>query len=481
MTNTTRRHVLKYTGLTVAVGGILSTRPATADSGSNGASAVGWSSIRGNAGNTAYVPDESGPDASAAVAWEYDHGGPVAVVDGIVFLTVDGAIHALDADSGELLGETNDIGAGGTPAVVDGTLYVGGDRLTAIDIGNDEVGWEIDLEPDDAVPSPTVVEGTVFVVADGTLYAIEADDGDEAWTFEPDDGSLIEQPVAAGDGAVFTTDGETLYATEIDDGSERWTNDHGEYRAQLIVATNRAVSTQAGGDDLVAVYETDTGELNWGKSGSAVGLATSEHVYMAAEDGIVGYHHETGEEHWRSTIEDATFGMPVGAGPTVYVGIDDSSEGTGVAAFDVVEDDLEWVVETESRPTDLAFADGTVFASDDGLLAIRSGGGENGVDDPDEDDGEANESDDGDDAESVDDENGADDDDETDDGETETDEGDGESDEDDDVVFGTELDDGTDEQDDGMPGFTTGAGVVSGALTLEWLRRRADGLDDPVE
>ncbi|MFP8957774.1 PQQ-binding-like beta-propeller repeat protein [Natrialbaceae archaeon A-CW3] len=469
--------MLRYTGLTVAIGGMLSTRPATADGSSDGASATGWSSVRGNAGNTAYVPDERGPDASAAVAWEYDHGGPVAVVGGSVFLTVDGAIHALDADSGELLGETDDIGAAGAPAVVDGTLYVGGDQLTAIDIGEDGVDWELDLDPDDVVPSPTVVEGTVFVVADGTLYAIEADDGDEAWSFEPDDGSMIEQPVAAGGGAVFTTDGETLYATEIDDGSERWTSDHGEYREQIVVATDSAVSTQAGGDDLVAVYETATGELNWGKSGSAVGLATSEHVYTSAEDGIVGYHHETGEEHWQSTIEDATFGLPIGAGASVYVGIGDSSDGTGVAAFDVVEDELEWVVQTESQPTDLAFADGTVYASDDGLLAIRSEGGENGTDDTGEDGDEANDSDDGDEEGSGDDQ---------DDEDAETD-GDGEGD-DEDVVFGDDQDDevddqddGSDEHDDGMPGFTTGTGVVGGALTLEWLRRRAGGADDAAE
>ncbi|TYL39799.1 hypothetical protein CV102_05815 [Natronococcus pandeyae] len=475
-----RREVLKYAGLAVAAGGVLSTSTVTADEdGTDGLR--GWSSLRGNAGNTGYVSGESGPDGSAAVAWEYDHGGPVAVVDGIVFLAVDGSIHALDADDGELLGETDDVGAAGAPVVVDDTIYVGGDQLTAIDLGSGEVDWAIDLEPEDAVPSPTVVDGTVFVVADGTLYAFEGDDGDEAWQFEPDDEALIEQPVAAAGGAVFTTNGETLYATEIDDGSERWTNDHGEYRKQTIVATDRAVSLQAGGEDLVAVYETETGDLNWAKDGSVVGLATSDHVYTLAEDDIVGYYRDSGDEFWQPSIDDATFGQPVGAGPTLYVGIDGSSDGTGLAAFDVVDDELEWVVETETRPEDLAFADETIYASDDGLVAIRSAEDEGGADDEDEEPGEDGETGD---------EEPADQDEETGDEEEPADQDDGEEpgDEDDEEDDDTDdendvlSDDGQDDQDDhddqdgqdddGMPGFTTGAGVAGGAVALEWLRRK---------
>ncbi|MFC4436209.1 MULTISPECIES: outer membrane protein assembly factor BamB family protein [Natrialbaceae] len=463
-----RREVLKYAGL-AAAGGVLAASTATAaENGSDGPSA--WTSLRGNAGNTGYVSGESGPDESATVTWEYDHGGPVAVVDGNVFLTVDGAIHALDAEDGELVGETDDVGAAGAPAVVDDTVYVGGDRLTAIDLGDGEVDWDVDLEPEDAVPSPIVVDDTVFVVADGTLYALEADGGDEAWRFEPDGEGLIERTVAAAGGAVFTTDGETLYAHEIDDGSERWTNGHGEYREQTVVATDRAVSVQAGGDDRVAVYETETGDLSWARDGAVVGLATSDHVYTLAEDDIVGYYRDSGDEFWQPSIEGATFGRPVGVGPTLYVGISDSSEGTGVAAFDVVTDELEWVVETETGPEDLAFADGTIYASDDGLVAIRSAGDEGGTGDEDEETGEDDETDE---------EEPAD----------EDDEGGDDADESDDVLSDDEQDeqdeqdgqDGQDGQDDGMPGFTTGASVAGGALTLEWLRRKAGVADEAEE
>lgn len=37
-----------------------------------------------------------------------------------------------------------------------------------------------------------------------------------------------------------------------------------------------------------------------------------------------------------------------------------------------------------------------------------------------------------------------------------------------------------DDDTDGSPGFTAGAGLLGGALDLEWLRRRDDA-DEPAE
>ena len=38
---------------------------------------------------------------------------------------------------------------------------------------------------------------------------------------------------------------------------------------------------------------------------------------------------------------------------------------------------------------------------------------------------------------------------------------------------------GRPDEDDSMPGFTVGVGVIGVAVTLEWLRRKADA-NDPV-
>jgi outer membrane protein assembly factor BamB len=498
-----RRKVLKYAGLAVAAGGVVPASAAAAadDDGSSGpsANARGWESFRGNSGNAGYAPDEDGPDERAAIDWEYDDGtGPIAVVDDVIYLAMDGAIHAIDGDDGDLLGETDDVGAAGCPAVVDDTLYVGGEGVTALDVEGGEVDWRVEFESDE-VPSPTVVDGTVFVVVDGTLYALETDDGSEVWQFDPDGRSLIGQTVTVADGAVFTTDGQTLYAHEIDDGSERWANSDGQFRRQVIVATDDIVSIQAGGVDEVAVYGTESGDLRWLGDGYVSGLATDDYVYTLVQGDIVGYDRETGDEVQRPALDSATYSAPVTDGDTVYVGVDNSSEGAGVGAFDIDSGELEWLVETDTHPQHLAITDGTLYADVGGLVAIRSEGtsgndeSEDADDDSDEpfDGDEVNESEDADETaddnettveydESEEDEaSDAGDELQEDDVAADDDESENEDEDEADHLGGT---DDSGEDDEGeteeMPGFTAGAGIAGGALALEWLRRQggvADG------
>ncbi|MFU8869295.1 MAG: PQQ-binding-like beta-propeller repeat protein [Natronococcus sp.] len=422
-------------------------------------SVQGWASRRGNPGNTGYAPGASGPDDPAVIEWRHDDAnGPVAVVDGVVYQTVDGAVYAFDADNGARNGESPDVGAGGAPTVADGRIYVGGERLAVLDDDLEEIEWTVGFEGD--VPEPIVADGSVFVVVDGTLYAIDADGGDERWRFESDDGKLQDQPVTVADGAVFATDGRTLYALETDDGTERWANDDGGYRRQVVVATDDAVSVQAGGLDEIAVYETGSGDLRWVGEGYASALATDDRVYALTGADIVGYDRESGDERWRPGLESATYGPPIADGEKLYVGIESSNNGTGIVAFDLEDGTLEWSIETDAQPTDLAIADNTLFAVADGLLAIRAESAFDDVDANETDGDNVTQPENGNDTfEAQDPDVGDDsDDNETDDDETEAA----------DEVLGD--DDGGDE---GMPGFTTGAGIAGGAVALEWLRRNA--------
>ncbi|AHG01004.1 hypothetical protein HALLA_12830 [Halostagnicola larsenii XH-48] len=113
----------------------------------------GWSSARGNAANSRYLPFEGEFPKPDTEAWQYElpdsedveaavKAGWVAVVDGAVYIRTDGEIHALDAVDGELEWKT-DVGATGTPAVFDGTVYVTGDRhLAALDATDGSLRWE---------------------------------------------------------------------------------------------------------------------------------------------------------------------------------------------------------------------------------------------------------------------------------------------------------------------------------------------------
>ncbi|WP_458204445.1 outer membrane protein assembly factor BamB family protein [Haladaptatus sp. NG-SE-30] len=95
-----------------------------------------WSTYRGTPAKTSSVPGSEGPTAPAVARWRFDAGTFVSsspvIVDGVVYVSAaDGNVYTLDADSGEkrwAFRPEGDITADCTPAVADGTVYVGANR-----------------------------------------------------------------------------------------------------------------------------------------------------------------------------------------------------------------------------------------------------------------------------------------------------------------------------------------------------------------
>ena len=127
-----------------------------------------------------------------------------AVVDGTVFVgSNDKTVYALDAATGtrQWAFETDGT-VSSSPAVVDGTVFVGsGQNVYALDAATGTRQWA--FETDGLVnPSPAVVDGTVFVGSfDGNVYALDAATGTRQWAFETD-GTVSSSP-AVVDGTVF--------------------------------------------------------------------------------------------------------------------------------------------------------------------------------------------------------------------------------------------------------------------------------------
>ncbi|WP_440772148.1 outer membrane protein assembly factor BamB family protein [Natronorubrum sp. DTA28] len=496
-----RRDVLKYTGLT-AMGGLLSTGVAAADGARTAPleESPGWSSLGGNSGNNPVVPASSEPEPPVTVAWEYNHGGPVAVVDDTVYLTVDGEVHALDAADGTLEWKTENIGATGTPAVTADLVYVGGERLTQLERDDGEICCQSDLGYDEAIPSPAIANDRVFVVADGVLYAVDAHDNEERWQFEPDGDPLYEQPVAVGGGVVFAVSESRAFALELEDGTVRWTDDEpvgDDEHSRFMEPNPRQTSSPVATDDVVAIGSADTDEYSMWPLGYTTlydvetgekrascerapfdpGPITDDRFYGLDSHNGTGYDRETGEELWNTEVN--TYRVPsmaVGDG-IVYAGLtidgigydpdDVPEEIDGVYALDAETGEIEWSVGTNEIPT-VAITDGTVYASSETLVAIRSEGDDRSEESDDEDapaDGENH---------------GGNGDDDTSESTT------GDADESDvgDEGDGNESRTGSAEETDGeeaVPGFTAGAGVAGGAAALEWLRRRSGSADDAAE
>lgn len=481
-----RRDVLKTTGLAVG-GSLFATGVGTAARGDGHAddeSSIGgdadWTSLGGNPGNNPVAPAAE-PKPPVTVAWEYDHGGPVAVVDGAVFLTGDGAVHALHAGDGSVAWTSPDVGADGSPAVGDGAVYVGGDGLTALDIEDGQPCCRPAIGDGGTVPSPTVVDDLVLVVADGVCYALEAGTEAVRWTFEPDGDELFDQPVAVGDGAVFATSETKLYALELADGTVRWTEDDpagDDEHARFTPPNDRQVSYPVASDGVVAVgsvdseadamwpqghvtcYDAATGErLTTAERGSTTPGPIANGQFFARDSHEVGGHDRgDGDREWNPEVRTSRTATAAVGEETVYVGLEIDGEAyppnerptpdVGIYAFNE-DGTVTWAIGTDEVPH-VALADGTLYAGGDRLLAIRSNvddraetigstseTGGDGIDESATDTNESNES-----------------------RTTET--------SDEPRYQVTDSDEA-----DAVPGFGAGVGVAGGAVALEWLRRRA--------
>lgn len=213
--------------------------------------------------------------------WQYEDGvgpnhGSVAVGDGTVFApgpsdgwSVD-AIHAVDVETGEAewTYQRDDASfAGAAPVLADGRLYLndeGNDALYGLDADTGQEAWTLPLDSS-LWAAPTVWEGTVYVsgglddtwglhavdaatgevewsydagyplyeptVADGTVYAgaqedqliaLDATTGDEVWTSDAPEGSILTPPTVAGGVVYAGSSSDAVYAIDAATGSELW-------------------------------------------------------------------------------------------------------------------------------------------------------------------------------------------------------------------------------------------------------------------
>ncbi len=170
----------------------------------------------GGSGSTTSSSPSVTPSASASggaseqhgLVWKFDTGAAVrsspAVSNGVVYIgSADGHLYAVDANTGQ---ERWKFKTGkavySSPAIAGGVVYVGSadGRVYAVDADNGQERWKfktgkavpsprngaIDWELHKGVfSSPAVAGGTVyFGAADGHLYAVDANTGQETWRFK---------------------------------------------------------------------------------------------------------------------------------------------------------------------------------------------------------------------------------------------------------------------------------------------------------
>jgi len=434
---------------------------------------VGFDLDNSRAADDASIGAEDAADL--APAWELAGvtgvTGTPAVADGTVYVgDWTSHVRALDAATGEeQWAHDLDSGyVGGSVALDDDQVYVGtfDARIVALDRATGEPAWETDIDPyPKAVVfgSPVVADGLVvtgvgsfevFVPSDpptfrGTVVALDARTGEEAWHFHVTD-------EAAGEGAgvsvwsspaidrergvLYIGTGQayglpaparsdSLVALDLHTGEEVW---HRQFTAgdAWSVALPSGLDADVGampnlftvdGTDAVGVgdkagtyraLDRDSGEILWeapltegGLQGGVMASAAvaDDTVFVtsnaASQDAdLVALDADSGAEVWRIGVEAHVTGPVTWANGVLFLA-DDSGR---IAAYDASDGARLWAHDVASPAAGgIAVVDGTVFGgwgwwlagvpddAEGGLIAFRPGGGADG------DDGAAGEDDGG--------------------------------------------------------------------------------------
>ncbi|MFC6757791.1 MULTISPECIES: PQQ-binding-like beta-propeller repeat protein [Haloarcula] len=268
-----------------------------------------------------------------------------AVADGRVFVGGKvGKVHAIDAATGKRewvydTGNSNFETLRG-PAVADETLYVaktnqGGanGKLVALDVSNGDIRWE-HQEAIGIMSAPVVADGTVYFEDEGTLFAVNTDDGSEEWskeilTYLESDTTLLQRPVyhdgtlyAGGLGPYDGNGAGAVFAIDASDGSRIWRT------------------------------EVDTDTRQPAVDGDSVYISGAEgQVFsLAADDGTIEWEVDANTERFSPTLTDEA----------LYVSGDDNT----VVSLDPTDGSEQWRFDTNGHPGEpVAVVDGTIYAS----------------------------------------------------------------------------------------------------------------------
>ncbi|MFB6191705.1 MAG: PQQ-binding-like beta-propeller repeat protein [Haloarculaceae archaeon] len=240
------------------------------------------------------------------------HGTP-AVANGSAYVgAYDGALYAFDLATGERRWRTS-IGdaIGSSPVYYNGIVYIAVEyaepsgSVAALDAATGEAHW-VDGRPTDHPHSTIALDreaGRLVVGSnDGVCYAWSFPDLDRAWTFET--GGAIKGPVAARDGlAVFGSWDGRVYTVDVAGGSEVWSfAADGDVMSGAAITPDGTVYVGSHDSNLYALDLAD-GRERWrfDTGGLIIGsvTATREHVLAGSYDTrMYALDAATGEETW---------------------------------------------------------------------------------------------------------------------------------------------------------------------------------------
>jgi len=304
-------------------------------------------------------------------------GSPMLAPSGDVLVADDtGRVQSIATD-GEPNWSTNisddDRGSHGTPAIADGTAYVGtyDGVVSAVSVSDGEIEWQTDVG-DAAAASPTYHEGRLYVAVEyatpsGTVVVVDAESGDVEWRDDrPTDHphSTVAVDVER-DRFLFGSNDGHVYAWSFSDRERAWTYDTGgDVKAPIAISRGIAVVPSWAGTvtavdvaDGTGLWEFETDESvspaddpDPTRTGGVM-CAPAVHdgtVYVGShDDNVYAIDLATGEELWSTPTGGWVTGSVTATNGHVLVGSYDAH----LYALDRAAGSVPWSVEGRGDAT----------------------------------------------------------------------------------------------------------------------------------
>ena len=324
----------------------------TADDSRQSTGPDSWPQYQRDIRNSGSVTSGSAPSEKPSVSWRYNADATdrstAPAADGTrLYIGSDNELHAVSMSDGSLAWSVRfDHPVGSSPAVVDGTVYVGTHRNTgrsnnygrkgkfyALNASDGSERWTIDPTGGVKTP-PTVDNGMVFFGTKGTddeylrgtVYSVSQDDGSVNWKRRVGWG-ISSAPVLGNDRVYAEARDEThpFYALNREDGSVIWKNGDSfpDFKGRQTLADGTVYVCGWRRDGRLTALDSETGKERWTRQpGSEVktSVAVGERsVYFGTTGGeFRAVSKETGDSQWQTTLGETIISDPVVVGDIVY-------------------------------------------------------------------------------------------------------------------------------------------------------------------
>ena len=171
--------------------------------------------------------------ADGTEKWMFPTNGSIAstpvVVDGVVYVgSFDSKFYAVYADSGNLKWVFDEAGNWYWSQAVyeNGVIYAGSldNKVYAINAGNGTSAWSEPFDTGSPVKaSPVVVKNVLVVVSEqGMVYGLDLQNGEKKWQFDEIEAKVLSPIGADGEKIYINAQDNRLYALNADNGRQAW-------------------------------------------------------------------------------------------------------------------------------------------------------------------------------------------------------------------------------------------------------------------